>query len=110
MSGWTISCPSAGPGRPPELSEAEVVALAVAQVFLDCPNDRKFLALGRWRLGHLFPALIKQPGYNKRVRALAPQIISAVNALAFSFRWARVRTARGRLRRAVGAPRPKAVL
>jgi hypothetical protein len=73
-----------GPGRPPKLSDAEVIALAVAQVLLDCPNDRRFLAFARWRLGHLFPLLIKQPGYNKRVRALAPQIISAVNALAFS--------------------------
>ncbi len=73
-----------GAGRPPKLSDAEVIALAVAQVFLDCPNDRRFLAFARWRLGHLFPVLIKQPGYNKRVRALAPQIISAVNALAFA--------------------------
>ncbi len=73
-----------GAGRPPKLSDAEVIALAVAQVFLDCPNDRRFLAFARWRLGHLFPVLIKQPGYNKRVRALAPQIISTVNALAFS--------------------------
>lgn len=72
-----------GPGAPPKLSDAELIALAVAQVFLDCPNDRKFLAFARWRLGHLFPTLIKQPGYNKRVRALAPQIIGAVNALAF---------------------------
>lgn len=72
-----------GPGCPPTLSDAEIIALAVAQVFLDCPNDRKFLALARWRLGHLFPVLIKQPGYNKRVRALAPQILSIINALAF---------------------------
>src|SRR5512144_580806 len=69
----------AGPGRPPKLSDAELVALAVAQVFLDCPNDRRFLAFARWRLGHLFPYLPKQPGYNKRVRALAPQILSAIN-------------------------------
>lgn len=73
-----------GPGRPPKLSDAELIALAVAQVFLDCPNDRKFLAFAGWRLGHLFPELIKQPGYNKRVRALAPRILSAINALAFS--------------------------
>jgi hypothetical protein len=74
----------AGRGRPPKLTDAELIALAVAQVFLDCPNDRKFLAFARWRLGHLFPYLPKQPGYNKRVRALAPQILSAINALAFS--------------------------
>ncbi len=72
-----------GPGRPPKLSDAELIALAVAQVFLDCPNDRRFLAFARWRLRHLFPQLIKQPGYNKRVRALAPRIISVINAIAF---------------------------
>jgi Transposase DDE domain len=74
----------AGPGRPPRISDAELIALAVAQVFLDCPNDRRFLAFARWRLGHLFPYLPKQPGYNKRVRSLAPQLLAAINALAFS--------------------------
>ncbi len=73
-----------GPGRRPKLTDAELIALAVAQVFLDCPNDRRFLAFARWRLGHLFSYLPKQPGYNKRVRALAPQIVAAINALCFS--------------------------
>jgi hypothetical protein len=41
-------------GRPPRISDAELIALAVAQVFLGCPNDRRFLALARRRLGHLF--------------------------------------------------------
>ena len=73
-----------GPGCPPKLTDAELITLAVAQVFLDCPNDRKFLAFARWRLGHLFPYLLKQPGYNKRVRALAPKVIAVVNAIAFN--------------------------
>jgi len=73
-----------GPGARPKLTDAELIALAVAQVFLDCPNDRRFLAFARWRLGHLFPYLPKQPGYNKRVRAAAPQIIAAINAIAFN--------------------------
>ncbi len=66
-----------GPGCPPKITDAELIALAVAQMFLGLPNDRKFLALARWRLGHLFPYLPKQPGYNKRLRALAPQIAEA---------------------------------
>jgi hypothetical protein len=37
----------------------------------------------RWRLGHLFPYLPKQPGYNKRVRALAPQIVWLLNLLVY---------------------------
>jgi Transposase DDE domain len=73
-----------GPGAPPKLSDAELIALAVAQVLLDCPNDRRFLAFARWRLGHLFPYLPQQPGYNKRVRGAAPQILAAINAIAFN--------------------------
>ena len=33
--------------------------------------------------GHLFPYLLKQPGYNKRVRALAPQIVWLLNVVVF---------------------------
>jgi Transposase DDE domain len=51
-------------------------------MFLGVPNDRKFLALARWRLGHLFPYLPKQPGYNKRLRALAPTIARVISHLA----------------------------
>jgi hypothetical protein len=40
-----------GPGRPPQITDAELIALAVAQMFLGVPNDRKFLAFARWRLG-----------------------------------------------------------
>jgi hypothetical protein len=54
-----------GPGHPPRITDSEMVTLAVAQMFLAVPNDRKFLALARWRLLHLFPYLPKQPGYNK---------------------------------------------
>jgi DDE family transposase len=71
-----------GPGRPPRISDAELIALAVAQMFLGLPNDRKFLALARWRLGHLFPYLPKQPGYNKRLRALVATIGQVITHLA----------------------------
>jgi hypothetical protein len=73
-----------GPGHPPRITDAELVALAVAQMFLAIPNDRKFLALARWRLGHLFPYLPKQPGYNKRLRKLAPTISQLITHLALN--------------------------
>jgi Transposase DDE domain len=73
-----------GPGRPARITDAELIALAVAQMFLAIPNDRRFLALARWRLGHLFPYLPKQPGYNKRLRALAPTIARVITELAVS--------------------------
>ena len=34
-----------GPGRKPRITDAELIALAVAQMFLEIPNDRQFLAL-----------------------------------------------------------------
>jgi hypothetical protein len=73
-----------GPGRPPRITDAELIALAVAQMFLGLPNDRQFLALARWRLGHLFHYLPKQPGYNKRLRALAPAIARVITHLALT--------------------------
>jgi hypothetical protein len=75
--------PRRGPGRPPKLSDAELITLAVCQVFLGLPNDRQFLALARYRLGHFFPELIDQSNYNRRLRALAPQIARSINYLAF---------------------------
>ncbi|HEX2311677.1 MAG TPA: IS982 family transposase [Vicinamibacterales bacterium] len=69
--------------RRPQITDAELVCLAVAQMLLDCPSERRFLRFARCRLGHLFPYLPKQPGYNKRMRALAPQIVRLLNALAF---------------------------
>jgi hypothetical protein len=73
-----------GPGRPPQITDAELIALAVAQMFLGVPNDRKFLAFAHWRLRHLFPYLPQQPGYNKRMRALAPTIARVLSHLAAS--------------------------
>lgn len=69
-------------GRPPRISDSELICLAVAQVLLDCPNERRFLRLARQRLGHLFPYIPGQSGFNKRLRALAPQLVQAVALLA----------------------------
>jgi hypothetical protein len=71
-----------GAGRRPKISDAELVTLAVAQILLDCHSERRFLRLARYRLSHLFPYIPKQPGYNKRIRALAPRICLAINHLA----------------------------
>ena len=48
------------------VTDAEVVTLALAQVIMGIPSDRRFLAVAAKRLGHLFPVLPKQPGYLKR--------------------------------------------
>jgi hypothetical protein len=71
-----------GRGRPPRTSDAEIVTLAVAQVLLDHPCDRRFLAVAGYRLGHLFPHIPRQPGYHKRVRRLAGQIVRVLEMVA----------------------------
>ena len=71
-----------GAGRRPKITDAELITLAVAQILLDCHSERRFLRLARQRLGRLFPYIPKQPGYNKRLRKLAPEICLLINHLA----------------------------
>lgn len=73
-----------GRGRRPELSDAELVTLAVAQVLLGYRSERRWLrelhAGARWRA--MFPYLPGQPGYHKRLKAAAPLLARAIGALA----------------------------
>jgi hypothetical protein len=66
------------PARPAngrrKVSDAELVTLAVAQAIMGVPSDRRFLAVARRQLGHLFPHRPGQSGYHKRRRALAGTI------------------------------------
>ena len=32
-----------GPGRKPKLTDAELITLAIAQIFLICPSERRYL-------------------------------------------------------------------
>lgn len=52
------------------VTDAEVVTLSVAQAIMGIPSDRRFLAVARKRLSHLFPRLPGQSGYHKRRRRL----------------------------------------
>ena len=71
-----------GAGRRPRISAAELITLSVAQILLQCHSERRFLRLARKQLGHLFPYIPKQPGYNKRLRSLAPEICQIIEHLA----------------------------
>jgi hypothetical protein len=52
------------------ITDAEVVTLCVAQAIMGVPSDRRFLAVARKRLVHLFPEIPGQAGYHKRRRRL----------------------------------------
>lgn len=70
------------PGRPPRLSDAELVCLAVAQVLLGFSSQHRWLRFCHRRLGHLFPYLPQQSGYHKRVSAAAGLLSLVATALA----------------------------
>lgn len=70
------------PGRPPRLSDSELVCLAVAQALLGHRSESRWLRVAGRRLGHLFPYLPKQPGYNKRLRAALPLVKRVIRELA----------------------------
>jgi hypothetical protein len=79
--------PSLRPWRPavgiaPKLSDAELLILAVAQALLGYVSEARWLRYARVTLGHLFPYLPGQSGYNKRLRAAAPQLVAVIRALA----------------------------
>ncbi len=60
----------ARPGRRPRVSDAELVALAVAQAAIGISSDRQFLGLIGRVLPGWFPHLPDQSQYNRRLRAL----------------------------------------
>ena len=71
-----------GPGRPPEVTDAELVCLAVAQVLLRCDDERHWLRIAPRLVGHLFPRLLRQSEYNERLKNLAPLMEAAARWLA----------------------------
>jgi Transposase DDE domain len=71
-----------GPGKPPEVTDAELVCLAVAQVLLRFDDERHWLRAARGLVGHLFPRLLGQSEYNQRVKLLAPLMEATLRWLA----------------------------
>jgi hypothetical protein len=72
----------AGPGRPATVTDAELVCLAVAQVLLRYNDEHHWLRAAPARVGHLFPRLLSQPAYNRRLRGLADLMEAALRWLA----------------------------
>lgn len=69
-------------GRPPQLSDSELVCLAVAQSLLGFTSEARWLRFARDNLNAMFPYLPKRPGYNKRLRSALPLVKGAIRLLA----------------------------
>jgi hypothetical protein len=79
--------PQWAPWRPavgiaPELSDAEVLTLAVLQALLGYVSEARWLRFARRHMRHLFPYLPGQPGYNKRLRKQAGTMCWLIRVLA----------------------------
>jgi hypothetical protein len=68
--------------RPPLLTDAELVCLAIAQVLLGARSEAHWLRHAHVHLRGMFPYLPQRPGYNKRLRAALPLIKKVVRVLA----------------------------
>ena len=71
-----------GPGQRPEVTDAELACIAVAQVLLRYDDERHWLRAAPKLIGHLFPRLLGQSEYNDRVKAAAPLMEAALRWLA----------------------------
>ena len=78
----TLGSRRRGPGRPPQVTDAELVCLAVAQVLLRYHDERHWLRAAPDRVGHLFPRLLSQSEYNQRLKAVSPLMEAALRWLA----------------------------
>jgi len=79
--------PHRAPCRPavgigPQISDAELVTLAVMQALLGFTSEARWLRHARAHLRGMFPRLPQQPGYNKRMRALAATMTWLIAVLA----------------------------
>jgi hypothetical protein len=69
-------------GRPPRLSDAELLTIAVAQALLGIRSEARWLRFLPRHLPGAFPYLPGQSGYNKRLRAAVPLLQRAIRAVA----------------------------
>jgi Transposase DDE domain len=75
----------AGPrwrGRPPLLTDSELICLAVAQALLGYRSEARWLRYAHAHLRDMFPYLPQRPGYNKRLKAALPLVKRFIRELA----------------------------
>jgi hypothetical protein len=69
-------------GRPPLLTDSELVCLAVAQALLGHRSEARWLRFARKHLTGMFPYLPQQSGYDKRLRSALPLVQRMIRELA----------------------------
>jgi hypothetical protein len=78
VAAYVFACELGTPrrlGRPPKVTDEELIALAVAQAAMGVPSDPHFLGLVGKVLPGWFAHLPDQSQYNRRLRALTPKLV-----------------------------------
>jgi hypothetical protein len=65
----------------PKITDAELITVSVMRALPGYAEESRWIRYARKALIHLFPRLPKQPGYNKRLRALGAQITHLIAVL-----------------------------
>jgi hypothetical protein len=78
--------PRAGWGRRPELTDSELICLAVAQVLLGFHNERRWIRHVHTdaELRAMFPVMLQQPGYHTRLKNARPLLCKAILTVAMA--------------------------
>ena len=82
-----IDHPEWAPERPaigiaPQLSDAELITLAVIQALLGFTSEARFIRHARTHLRSLFPYVPQRPAYNKRLRHAAATMQHLIEVIA----------------------------
>ena len=84
-------------GRPPQVTDEELIALSVCQAATGIPSDRQFLGIVSRLLPGFFPRLLDQSQYNRRLRELTPKIVWVQQRLSALLATGKLRLADGTL-------------
>src|SRR5215203_3207919 len=81
---WKLECSLEPPktGRPALLTDSEVLTLAILAQWPRFRSERDFWRFARAHLGGYFPNLCSQSQFNRRVRALEPELRALQRAFA----------------------------
>jgi hypothetical protein len=76
--------PRSGRGRRPELTDSELICLAIAQVLLGYDRERRWVrhVHADPQLVAMFPDMLTQSGYHKRLKAAQPLLCKAILVVA----------------------------
>jgi hypothetical protein len=70
----SFKCNFNSPGAKPEMSDSEILTLALIMDYLPFPGESQFIGFIRANYGQWFPTLLERSQFNRRLRRLEPKL------------------------------------